>query len=120
MRSKKALVPLFGVLLLPAFMYPALSLTPEQCRVATESCIGKCDPRQLDTHDDCVAACSSKLSGPCAANLRGSPASNKGPAGPTKGTHPIVGVSPPANAGANKGPSSGGTTVLEKSSGSKH
>ena len=99
---------------------PAFSLTPEQCNAATESCISKCDPGKLDTHLDCIAACSSKLSGPCAANLRGSPASNKGPAGPTKGTHPIVGVSPPANAGANKGPSSGGTTVLEKSSGSKH
>src|SRR5262249_57168797 len=67
---------------------PAFSLTPEQCNAATESCIGKCDPRDLANHEDCVAACSSKLSGPCAANLRGSPAANKGPpapTGPTKG-----------------------------------
>jgi hypothetical protein len=34
------------------------------------------------------------------------------------GVHPIV--SPPASAGVNKGPSGGGTTTIEKSSGSKH
>jgi len=41
MRSKKTLAILLFILL-PAFMYPAFSLTPEQCRVATESCMSKC------------------------------------------------------------------------------
>jgi hypothetical protein len=118
MRSKTTLAIL--LILLPAIPFPAFSLTPEQCRVATESCISKCDPGKLDTHDDCIAACSSKLSGPCAANLRGSPASNKGPTGPTKGPHPIVGVSPPASVGVNKGPPGASPTTLEKSGGAKH
>jgi hypothetical protein len=120
MRSKTLFHPPVTFFVIVISVLPAFSLTPEQCRVATESCISKCDPGKLDTHDDCIAACSSKLSGPCAANLRGSPASNKGPVGPTKGTHPIVGVSPPASVGVNKGPPSAGPTTLEKSGGGKH
>ena len=123
MRSKTSVVTLFHppaiFFVIVSSVLPAFSLTPEQCRAATESCIGNCDPGKLNV-DDCRAACSSKLSGPCAANLRGSPASNKGPAAPTKGTHPIVGVSPPASAGANKGPPGAGPTTLEKSGGGKH
>jgi len=33
-----------------------------------------------------------------------------GSTGPTKGTHPIVGVSPPATTGVNKGPLGGSTS----------
>jgi hypothetical protein len=38
--------------------------------------------------------------------------------GSRTGVHPII--SPPAGAGVNKGPSGGGTTTIDKSSGGKH
>jgi hypothetical protein len=66
MRSKTLFHPPVTFFVIVISVLPAFSLTPEQCRVATESCISKCDPGKLDTHDDCIAACSSKLSGPCA------------------------------------------------------
>jgi hypothetical protein len=111
MRSKKTLAILLFILL-PAFMYPAFSLTPEQCSVATENCIractGKGDP---NTVSECRGQCTSPIHGPCAGiGASGANATNKGPAGPTKGTHPIVGVSPPATTGVNKGPLGGSTS----------
>ena len=126
MRSKTSVVTLFHppaiFFVIVSSVLPAFSLTPEQCRVATESCMSKCNPGNPN-NADCYAACNSKLSGPCAANLRGSPAANKGPpapTGPTKGPHPIGGVSPPASVGVNKEPPSAGPTTLEKSGGGKH
>src|SRR5438270_8205644 len=144
MRPKTTLAIL--LILLPAIPFPAFSLTPEQCRVATESCMSKCPGLWPPTAaQECYDKCNSKLSGPCAGiGASGANATNKGPAGPTKGTHPIVGV-PPSNAGTNKGPSGptptkgthpvsvsppvsagtnkgttgGGTTTIEKSGGGK-
>jgi hypothetical protein len=98
MRSKKTLAILLFILL-PAFVYPAFSLTPEQCRVATESCMSKCPG--LPDPIECYDRCNSPIHGPCAGiGASGANATNKGPAGPTKGTHPIVGV-PPSHAGTN-------------------
>ncbi len=128
MRPKTTLAIL--LILLPAIPFPAFSLTPEQCRVATESCMSKCPGLWPPTaSQECYDKCNSKLSGPCAGiGASGANATNKGPAGPTKGTHPIVGVSPPASVGVNKGPLGGATTTplggrtttIEKSSGGKH
>src|SRR6266478_3289744 len=120
MRSKTTLAIL--LILLPAIPFPAFSLTPEQCRVATESCMSKCPGLWPPTaSQECYDKCNSKLSGPCTGIGASGANANKGPAGPTKGTHPIVGVSPPASVGVNKGPLGGatttplGTTTIEKS-----
>ncbi len=58
--------------------------------------------------------------GTCKTTSRGNLTNKSGgtTAGGKTGVHPIV--SPPASAGVNKGPSRGGTTTIEKSSGSKH
>jgi hypothetical protein len=43
MRSKTLFHPPVTFFVIVISVLPAFSLTPEQCRVATESCISKCD-----------------------------------------------------------------------------
>jgi hypothetical protein len=119
MRSEKILAISF--ILLVNSLYPAFSMTPEQCRAAAESCMRDCtgvgDPIKVT---ECRDRCNSPLHGPCAGAAGASGASaNKGPVGPAKGTRPIV-ASPPSSAGVNKGSSGGSTTTLEKSNSGKH
>ena len=107
MRSKALihLPAIFSVFLIS--VPPAFSMTPEQCNAATEACLSKCNPTDMNKFLDCQANCSSKVDGPCKENIRG-PAANKGPNEPgTSGKAPNPAGKPPASAGTDKGSSKG-------------